>query len=662
MSDDPLKIPVQAEGVDQAASALGRVTAALRSIGQQSAQTALSLANDGAAAWATFERWGAKIGEVVEKVAALSAEQQALDETSARLGLDFNAAAASAGRFVDETEAMGAAARLAGAGIHLTQEEMNQLTARAAILSQNLRITSAEGFERITTAITSGSTRALREFGPEMEALGGQTHTARERLNEFVHTTEGLPRATDDAVTSIARFRDNIEDAERTAAHAAATSFMQLIDAQQRIGIGARDAGDGTSDFTMKLRAAGEAAGETALVVLRAAQMIAGGVATAFAAPAALMQSFFHAMQLARSGDFAGATDALTSFGDHGFLADAIAFTNEGREGLTSLLSGETFDASRPTDSTSPARPEAAAGGGNVRGGAGGGRQQRPQTLQQLMNEAGAARRLHFEGTTPTSLWVPGEQEEHDAEERRQQEAEKRRREAETQARAEADARAHSPAARLHDMEVQAHQAREQRDLQQRLEMQRTFTDRWTELHERQTSAAQHAAEGISGAFTSLGKALSDHFQAVVAGRESVGQALQGVLGDTLTSIGKEAAVKGGMETAEGLAALAGVVTAGLAPGHFAAAGAYFGVAGLAGLAGAALTPSSGGASGGGSGSPARERAAVLPTSTTQQAPAPVVNNYYAPIIGGREAPKYEVGDRMNRYTRAADARLQRAP
>lgn len=631
MSDDPLKIPVQADGVPEAATALGRVTAALRGIGQQSAQTALSLAHDATAAWSAFEQWGAKIGEVVEKVAALSAEQQQLDRTSANSGLSWEHAADSAGRYVSQLEVMAGAQQFAMAGVRLTQQEIDALTQNATRLSQELGGPVSMQFDRLFSAIVGGEQEGLRRFGSSMVALSGQSHTARERLNEFIHTTANLPPATDDATTSLERFRGELESSKRTAAHAAATSFMQLMDAQRRIGIGAHTAGDGAADFTAKIRAAGEEAGVTALVVLRAAQMIAGGVATAFAAPAALMQTFFHAMQLARSGDFAGATEALTSFGDRGFLADAIAFTNEGREGLTSLLSGETFAASRPADATSPARPEAAlGGGGNVRGGAGAGRQPRRETLEQLMGRASGA---------ALTLGTGGDRRLDD--------------DTETNAAGKANAQRRADEAAF---------AHERQLLGQRLGAQRTFTQQWAALHERQADAATMAATTISGAFDSLGKALSDHFQAVVAGRESVGQALKGVLGDTLTSIGKEAAVKGGMETAEGLAALAGVVTAGLAPGHFAAAGAYFGVAGLAGLAGAALTPSSGGASGGGSAAPARDRAASSPTSTTQQTPAPVVHNYYAPVIGGREAPKYEVGDRMNRFTRAADARLQRAP
>lgn len=140
-------------------------------------------------------------------------------------------------------------------------------------------------------------------------------------------------------------------------------------------------------------------------------------------------------------------------------------------------------------------------------------------------------------------------------------------------------------------------QASYRRQLDERLEATRTFTDRWEELHGRQANAARLGAEGGTQAFELFGKALGQHVNAVIAGRETIGVALQGMLADTLTAIGQEAVVKGAMQIAEGLAMLAGIYTAPLAPGHFAAGAAFLGVGALAGVAGAALAPSSSGAS-----------------------------------------------------------------
>ena len=126
---------------------------------------------------------------------------------------------------------------------------------------------------------------------------------------------------------------------------------------------------------------------------------------------------------------------------------------------------------------------------------------------------------------------------------------------------------------------------RERSHLTQRYEMQRTFVDRMQELHGQEFNSTRALVEGVSGAFQAMGEAFGKHLQALVTGKETLGDALQGMLSDTLASIAQQATVKGAMELAEGLGALAGVVTAPLAPGHFAAAGAYFGVAARAGRA-----------------------------------------------------------------------------
>ena len=88
-----------------------------------------------------------------------------------------------------------------------------------------------------------------------------------------------------------------------------------------------------------------------------------------------------------------------------------------------------------------------------------------------------------------------------------------------------------------------------------------------------------------------MGRAFSDHLTAVVEGREELGVALQGMLSDTLSAIAKESSIKAGLNLAEGFAALA-TYRYDAAAEHFAAAGIYTGVAVAAGLAGAALAPS----------------------------------------------------------------------
>jgi hypothetical protein len=83
----------------------------------------------------------------------------------------------------------------------------------------------------------------------------------------------------------------------------------------------------------------------------------------------------------------------------------------------------------------------------------------------------------------------------------------------------------------------------------------------------------------------------------------------------------------------------AGVASAAIAPSSAPAAAAGGAGAGRAGD----VTPSGAGGMGGGASA------------------GPIVNNYYAPIVGGRQSTDAETGVRIDRYNDAARARLRRA-
>jgi hypothetical protein len=103
---------------------------------------------------------------------------------------------------------------------------------------------------------------------------------------------------------------------------------------------------------------------------------------------------------------------------------------------------------------------------------------------------------------------------------------------------------------------------------------------------------AEHArkvaiTEKVTARVGSLGDAMVQAAWDAAEGQRGAG--LQ-ALGDYLKTVSKQMAVKALVETALGVSALAGVVTAGLAPGHFAAAGIAAGVAVAAGGAGIGLS------------------------------------------------------------------------
>lgn len=103
---------------------------------------------------------------------------------------------------------------------------------------------------------------------------------------------------------------------------------------------------------------------------------------------------------------------------------------------------------------------------------------------------------------------------------------------------------------------------------------------------------AEHArkvaiVEKVTARIGDLGTTMVDAAWEAAEGQKGAG--LQ-ALGDYLKTVSKQMAVKAMVETALGVSALAGVVTAGLAPGHFAAAGIAAGVAVAAGGAGIGLS------------------------------------------------------------------------
>ena len=111
----------------------------------------------------------------------------------------------------------------------------------------------------------------------------------------------------------------------------------------------------------------------------------------------------------------------------------------------------------------------------------------------------------------------------------------------------------------------------------------------------------------IDGAMTGFANATGQMIQAVVEGRKSIGEGILGITKAVITGAGIQAMVLGALEMAKALAAIAGIFTAPLAAGHFAAGAAFFGVGALVTGLGAAIpsgasSARSGGATRAGSG------------------------------------------------------------
>ena len=593
----------------------------------------------------------AAITGAIARVGALSDEQARLDATSRRLGLDFDEAAAAAGRFVDETEAMGVANRFASADINLTQQQLNDVMRVAGSAADALGTDVAGATDTLREALITGRERGLMQFGEEMRRTAGHAHTVEERFAALHARAGTVTVAIDDSAAAMARFADRIEDSERTVA-AALTAEIARLD---QVAASTDTAAGNAIEWDHNLRAIGSTLGYVSSLALSGLQIVGGaigsvvgGITGTISIAAAGLEGLVSTRSL--SGARSAMSRELAAVRSDGLAVQAADLLAAGIARAEALAADQS--STRTTvapDAPTAARPRPVR---PSRGGGGTGAHEPTAaadmtfTAEQAASEEQAARIRDLEDLAGLA---------HDRAQARIDEEINGRLRAEQAANdtLEAQKQAATDALGIAEME--------DANLRRRLEAHERFTGRLAELNDERVHGAQRAAEFTNQAFESMGKAIGTHVQALVDGRESVGVALQGMLSDTLISVGKEAVIQGGMEIAKGFAALAGVVTAPLAPGHFAAGAAFMAVGAAAGVAGAALAPSAAAPSGAAAGRAAAGGLLNDRPSNAGEGMAPVTINYFAPVIGGREATDSEIGTRFDRYDDAARARLRRA-
>jgi len=596
------------------------------------------------------------------RFAALADEQARLDTASRDLGLNFDAAAASAGRFVDETEAMGVANRFAAADIRLTQQQLNDVMRVAGASADMLGTDTAGAVDTLREALIRGREGGLERFGQGLAALSGESHTVEERFAALHARAGEMAQATDTATDRLNRFKDSLQDSERTFASA----FVQEIARLATVGEGIQGATDNAEEFQRTIAAVGATAASVATRVVLGVGIIGGAIGTVVGGLTGMVQ--------------------LAAAATHGIAAFNAERDRLQREGLAAQSVGMVQDAINrleAIEAESEQRTTAAV-----------------ETIQRV--RAVAPTRVTDPHSTPATsiraaVAAPSDMTFSADQAAADQLADidrllgiNRAQSAEMATRAVVDGLIREEAARqqsvveheatlaqerelaIQNADIAAAQSsmadqiadKERQRLDRQSEAHESYTGRMAEMYSTQMDGIGALASFTKSAFDAMGTAVGDHVTAIVTGRESVGVALQGMASDMLLAIGKQAMVKGAFELAEGFGALAGVYTAPLAPGHFAASAAYFAVGALATAAGAAIAPASaptapaaapgagragdvtpGGAGGMGGGSSA----------------GPIVNNYYAPIVGGRQSTDAETGVRIDRYNDAARARLRRA-
>ena len=190
--------------------------------------------------------------------------------------------------------------------------------------------------------------------------------------------------------------------------------------------------------------------------------------------------------------------------------------------------------------------------------------------------------------------------------------------------------------------------------LQRQRAAQRAVTAEVDKIKTDRTDALAASAKGLGDGLVSAGLA------AAFAG-ENIGAALQKQLAASLQALAIESAQKALYSLATGFFYLATGNPA--AVPAFTSAAIFGAVAVGAGAVSAAIAPSAAPAAAGGG---AVERASSVSPGGAGgmgggSGAGPIVNNYYAPIVGGRQSTDAETGVRIDRYNDAARARLRRA-
>ena len=638
MADETIKIAVEVDpapaqrGAQQVGQALEGVGTTAESVAQRIVG-ALSSQNFAYAR----DNVTAVFGTIRDGAQALSrsaGEAERLSRSGRAIGVDFEAAARGAGGVVDSLDVLNVSQALTARGISLNQAQLQAFARTAQDYARGSGREFSQVAEQLAEAVAKGGEEAGR-FGPALGALAAPTATAQDRLAALVETTRQSAPA---AQTAAEAYRD-LEQAITEAQRGFSEGFAEGIAEMRRVHGETSSARDVMRELKDDVYALG------------------GATATVFGAMADAAKLVVTEI----SGMVSGLVDAVETFGQlraNPLQAGEILRAYQGRTDTREAASQAAFDRLMGTlggvDRTSIAVDGGAAGGTARRGrglvaegeagatGAGG-TEAELQAFLRAQTARGGAANTNAGGVTVGSAALNAlfDRELARTTSRSAEEFERLgtaalgTREAEDLrgitgvSRGDAAAPVGDPLAEIDARNARTNRqvaggapgdrlgarsaARGQRELDEQLDAQQSYTDRMRDLHGERASAAQSEAEAVTMAFGSMGKALGSHVNAVVQGRETIGVAAQGVLSDTLSAIGQEAVVKGAMQFAEGLAMLAGIYTAPLAAGHIAAGVAFMGVGALVGAAGAALAPS-----GGASASPsAAPSAPVGATSST---------------------------------------------
>lgn len=581
-----------------AAGAVGATVGALNHF-----QAALGVAHE-------VGRYGA---ELYNAAAAAEIHQRAL----AQLGPAYELVRRSTNDTVSAELAWRTQQELLGARLHLTGEELATVSQAARAYAREHLVDVDTAMQRVTRALESGG-RGLREFGVHLErgAYGArQAHDAVRQMADRMREA-GVPARDlgENAEVTGRQLREAFGDAALAAVNGLGRAFADLVTRISGVDVSMRSVtaalrglADESQDRANLARSNDEL--ERRRQILEAigrheSRLAAMGIHGHAPSPQELARyttgelgQLSLALAGAGTADVAQAAfDQLTHAGDHREAAQQQAAQQQA--------------AAVATDERGFGRP----------GSSGAGREARLEALQreyeQLVAAArrGGAQLAEVQRATneSTAHYLERELAAQRAFNERHRELEDKRLTDEREAadRREQWRRADQQReaqllelAQRHREEVKRHNREVDDDLNAQGVAQRQAADAGLQLRnvfvqnaQVQGTAAQQLAGTVNSAFGSMTNSVKSHVAALIAGRESVGQALQGMLADTLSSIAQEATVKALLYGAKAIADAVTPGMQGFVAGDLAGAAAFAATAAAAGIGAFAVGSIGGGA------------------------------------------------------------------
>lgn len=654
------------------------------------------------------------VHDAAEGIARLAGEQARLDRASQGLGLSLQHAQEYAGGFADQTEIATAALTLQGQGIRLQQQELDALTRLAMRRAIDTGRDLHDVLENLTEAVTEGG----EEFGkvaPELLYVADSSHTAGERLAAMVEVANRVGPAARDAATEFERYTSAVRTSQRDLA----AGFVAEITHLDQITSKTRDARDAADDWHNSMQGVGHLLGLTLTAAGNGIGVIVGTLATGIATIPALMEGVQNAVSAFTDADNLRRGVAGTRASE----AFRAALNNETLTALTDFTAARYDAIQAIADDQDTSRTSADPGRSFTLADAARNRLLRNSTNAALGGQAGQADMTFGLAEANSDMFFSTEQAQAlqrtwDTEDRNRQQsgrdAARRRREREQRfqqlmsraaggeglpftgdfdpnaplavldedygteanwiaanAGKSAAQRAVNEAAfgqsdegRLRDRRRETQAQRERREQDHRLDQRESFLERWERLNQREIVMNDVLAESMSMGFDVLSTSFSDHLRVLLEGNEAGAKFWETMAADTMAALGKEAFGKAAFYAAESLGFLvmgnvAGAGTAAAASVAYGAAGAAL-TYGAAEMGAFAPEPKKGATGGGGGSAPSRPRLAGDAGTGEGRNTTTIVNHYYSPVIGGREASDAEVGTRLGRFSGAADRRVQR--